>query len=111
MLHQSLVAADILQNGGISAAVVNMHTVKPIDATAVDEAALKGPIVTVEEHSVIGGLGSAVAERKSTLKNAFPQMFIGLPDKYGKSGDYAYLLDKYGLTGERIADVVRGFIK
>ncbi|MDR1472901.1 MAG: transketolase family protein [Synergistaceae bacterium] len=109
MVYHSIEAAKILQGDGISASVFNMHTVKPLDVTAVDKAALKGPIVTVEEHSVIGGLGSAVAERKSTLRNAFPQLFIGLPDSYGKSGDYQYLLEKHGLTGELIAGKIRGF--
>jgi transketolase len=109
MVHHSLVAAGILQKNGISAAVVNMHTVKPLDLSAIDEAASRGPVVTVEEHSVIGGLGSAVAEYKSTLKNAPPQLFIGLPDKYGKSGDYSYLLEKYGLTAGIIAKKVKEF--
>ncbi|MDR3355134.1 MAG: transketolase family protein [Synergistaceae bacterium] len=110
MVYHSIRAAEILQNNGISASVVNMHTVKPLDMAAVDEAALKGPVVTVEEHSVIGGLGGAVAERKSTLKNAFPQLFIGLPDIYGKPGDYSYLLEKYGLTGELIAKKIMEFL-
>jgi len=108
-LHHSLAAADILSKDGISAAVVNMHTVKPLDVEAVDEAASKGPVVSVEEHSVIGGLGSAIAERKSTLKNTHPQLFVGLPDRYGKSGDYAYLLEKYGLTGVKIAETIKEF--
>jgi transketolase len=109
MAYHSIKAAEILQCAGVSASVINMHTVKPIDVAAVDEAALKGPIVTVEEHSVVGGLGSAVAERKSTLKGAFPQLFIGLPDSYGKSGDYSYLLERYGLTGEGIAARIKEF--
>ncbi|MDR1481592.1 MAG: transketolase family protein [Synergistaceae bacterium] len=111
MVYQSVKAAEILQGNGISASVVNMHTVKPLDTAAVDEAASRGPVVTVEEHSVIGGLGSAVAERKSTLKNTFPQLFIGLPDSYGKPGDYAYLLEKYGLTGELIAKRIEKFYR
>ncbi|MDR3279821.1 MAG: transketolase family protein [Synergistaceae bacterium] len=111
MAHQSLAAADILQKEGISASVINMHTVKPLDCEAVKVAAINGPIVTVEEHSVIGGLGSAVAEYKSTLKNALPQLFIGLPDKYGKSGDYEYLIDTHGLTGEKIAAKIKEFCR
>jgi transketolase len=111
MVYQSIKAAEILQNKGISVSVVNMHTVKPLDTDAIDEAALKGPVVTVEEHSAVGGLGSAVAERKSTLRNAFPQLFIGLPDSYGKSGDYSYLLEKYGLTGDSIAEKIEKFYR
>ena len=60
-------------------------------------------IVTIEEHSVIGGLGGAVAEYKSALTNAPPQLIIGLPDEFGKVGEHRYLLEKYGLTAEHIA--------
>jgi transketolase len=111
MTHYSLAAANILREDGISAAVINMHTVKPLDDAAVKEAALKAPMVTVEEHSIIGGLGSAVAERKTTLKNAYPQLTLGLPDSYGKAGDYAYLLEKYSLTGEKIAEKIKVFLR
>jgi transketolase len=111
VLYDCLSAADILDKSGISASVINMHTVKPLDTAAVDEAAMKAPIVTVEEHSIIGGLGSAVAERKTAWKNAYPQLTIGLPDAYGKSGDYAYLLEKYGLTGKKIAEKITAFLQ
>ena len=60
-------------------------------------------IVTVEEHSTIGGLGSAVAEYKATLKNTPSQFFIGLPDNHGKAGEYKDLLEKHGLTAIQIA--------
>ena len=111
MLYRCLEAAEFLRQDGINASVINMHTVKPLDYTAIKDAALKCPIITAEEHSVIGGLGSAVAEYKSTLENAHPQLFIGLPDKYGPSGDYAYLLEKYGLTGAAIAERTMVFLK
>jgi transketolase len=111
MVRYSLDAAENLQTCGISAAVVNVHTVKPLDIETVKEAALKGPVITVEEHSVIGGLGSAVAEYKSTLRGAYPQLFIGLPDSYGHSGDYMYLLEKYGLTAECIAEKIEIFMR
>jgi len=82
-----------------------MHTIKPLDTLVIEKAcALSKLIVTVEEHSIIGGLGSAVAEYKATLKKSPPQIFIGLPDKFGKAGEYRYLLGKYGLTAKQIAD-------
>ncbi|MDG7000141.1 MAG: transketolase, partial [Nitrososphaerota archaeon] len=98
----------LLEQEGISAKVVNMHTIKPIDKTVIDEAASSSKlIVTVEEHSVIGGLGSAVAEYKTTLRNAPPQLILGLPDLFGKVGEYKYLLEHYGLTGGEIAKRIK----
>jgi len=108
MVFESLEAAKCLEQVGISAAVVNMHTLKPLDTSVIDEAIANVPlIVTVEEHSVIGGLGSAVAEYKTTIRNAPPQLILGFPDKFGKSGEYRYLLEKYHLTGAHIANSVR----
>lgn len=104
MVYQSLEAARLLEEQGVSASVVNMHTLKPLDTAALDRAIAAGkPIVTVEEHSVIGGLGSAVAEYKSAVSHAPPQLIVGLPDQFGETGDYQFLLDLYGLTGEKIA--------
>lgn len=105
MVYESLKAAEILDDRGISASVVNMHTLKPLDTLVIEKACeLSKLIVTVEEHSIIGGLGSAVAEYKATLKKSPPQIFIGLPDKFGKAGEYKHLLEKYGLTANQIAD-------
>ena len=74
----------------------------------IDEAVASSKlIVTVEEHSVIGGLGGAIAEYKATIRNAPPQLIIGLPDMFGKAGDYRYLLEKYGLVAEKIAQRIR----
>ena len=104
MVHESLEAAAILEAQGVSAAVVNMHTLKPLDVAAIDRAcALSRLIVTVEEHTVIGGLGGAIAEYKTTLRNAPPQLTIGLPDGFGKAGEYRYVLEMHGLVGEQIA--------
>jgi transketolase len=103
MVAESLIAANQLAALGISARVVNMHTLKPLDTVAIDEAIAARLIVTVEEHSVIGGLGSAVAEYKTTLRSAPPQLLIGLPDAFGVTADYRYLLQKYGLVGDAIA--------
>jgi transketolase len=112
MVHESMKTADILLEQGISAAVVNMHTIKPIDTYAIKEASERSKlIVTVEEHSIIGGLGSAVSEYKTTLQKAPPQLFIGLPDAYGKAGEYKDLLKTHGLTAEQIAERIAGHYK
>lgn len=104
MVAESVQAAAILSEQGVSASVVNMHTIKPLDTLAVEAACSRSKlIVTVEEHSVVGGLGGAVAEFKATLRHTPPQLFLGLPDRYGKGGEYRYLLEKYGLTAKQIA--------
>ena len=111
MVHESLSAAKKLKDLGVSASVVNMHTIKPLDTAAVEKACASSRLlVTVEEHSVIGGLGGAVAEYTSRRGNAPRHLFIGLPDTFGKTGDYKYLLQKYRLTGERIADDIHAFL-
>jgi transketolase len=104
MVHESLEAAKLLEEQGISAAVVNMHTIKPLDTAVLDRAfAGSKLVVTVEEHSVVGGLGSAVAEYKAGVRNAPPQLILGLPDAFGVTAEYKYLLDKYGLLAPHIA--------
>ena len=108
MVHESLEAAKLLEGDGIATAVVNMHTIKPLDNDAVTRACAESALlVTAEEHSIIGGLGGAVAEFKATLKQTPPQLFIGLPDKYGKVGEYKYLLKKHGLTANDMATRIR----
>ena len=89
MVGTSLEVAEILETVGISSEIINMHTLKPIDTVVIEKACeLSKLIVTVEEHSIIGGLGSAVAEHKTKLSTMTPQMMIGLPDRYGKAGEY-----------------------
>lgn len=105
MVFESLEAAKALDAAGVSATVVNMHTLKPLDTAVIDQAVASSKlIVTVEEHSVIGGLGGAVAEYKSQLRNAPPQLIIGLPDYFGKTAEYRHLLEKYGLISANIAE-------
>jgi transketolase len=104
MVYQALKAAKLLDERSISASVVNMHTIKPIDTSVIDEACNKKLIVTVEEHNVIGGLGGAVSEYKSSINNAPRQLFIGIPDTFPKVGDYQYLLEQNGLTASQIAE-------
>jgi len=104
MVPEALEAAKLLEAEGLSAAVVNMHTLKPIDTECILKMARQcKAIVTAEEHSVIGGLGSAVAEviaGKSDCK--FDR--IGIQDKFGKSGKPKDLFEAYGLTAENIAN-------
>jgi transketolase len=89
----------------VSAAVVDVHTIKPLDAAAVETACRATKlIVTVEEHGIVGGLGGAVAECRSALAGAPPHVILGLPDRFGKVADYAFLLQKYGLTAPALAD-------
>ena len=108
MVHEALEAAKLLEVDGIASTVVNMHTIKPLDTDAVTRACVESALlVTAEEHSVIGGLGGAVAEFKATLKQTPPQLFVGLPDKFGKIGEYKYLLKKYGLNANDMAAGIR----
>jgi transketolase len=112
MVYESLEAAKILEEQGLSVGVINMHTIKPLDTEAINRAIEKAKVlVTVEEHSIIGGLGSAVAEHISQFKNNPPQLRLGLPDAFGKTGDYKYLLEKYNLVGSKIANSIQKFLR
>lgn len=104
-----LEAADKLAKDGIEAKVINIHTIKPLDEELVIASAKEtGKVVTVEEHSVIGGLGSAVCD---VLAQQAPTkvMKIGINDTYGESGPAAELVKKYGLDAESIYERVKGF--
>ena len=79
-----------------------MHTIKPIDKEAIKEACKTSLIVSVEEHNIIGGLGSAISEYKSTIKESPKQLTLGIKDTYGKGGDYNFLKEKHRLTPEKI---------
>ncbi len=104
LVQACLEAADLLEKEGISAEVINMATVKPLDLDAVYDTAVKtGAVVTAEEHSVVGGLGSAVAEFLSEVRPT-PLARVGTYDTFGESGEADELMKKYGLTA---ADVVR----
>lgn len=107
----SIDAAKLLEKDGISAEIVNIHTIKPIDRDLiVKEAEKTGKVVTVEEHSVIGGLGSAVCEVLSE-NHPLPVKRIGVYDVFGESGPAVGLLHKYKLDGEGIAEQVKGYLK
>lgn len=106
-IHNALAAAEQLAEEGISVTVLDMHTIKPLDVLAVLEAADRGPIVTVEEHSVIGGLGSAVAEVLVGAGSGSKLIRLGLQDTFSETGDYPSLLKKYGLDADSIAEAVK----
>lgn len=105
-----MIAADLLAADGIEAKVVNIHTIKPIDEDLIVAAATEtGKVVTVEEHSVIGGLGSAVCDVLSA-KAPTKVMKIGVQDVYGESGPALELIRKYGLDGESIYTKIKAFL-
>jgi transketolase len=107
MVYESLKAADLLAEKGLEVGVVNMHTLKPLDEITLQEVFGSSKlVVTVEEHSVVGGLGSAVAEFKAGFVGAPPQLMLGLPDYFGKTGEYDYMKEKYGLISGLIAQRV-----
>jgi len=107
MVDMALKAKDILAAEGISARVINIHTIKPLDEEMVIKAAKEtGAIVTAEEHNVIGGLGGAVAECVSA-SCPVPVVRVGVEDKFGHSGKVPALLEAYGLTAENIAAKAR----
>ena len=102
MVHLALEAAEELAKEGISAEVLNLHTVKPIDSALLAASAKKtGAVVTTEEHSIIGGLGAAVCE---SLAETYPVPVkrVGVEDKFGRSGTVPALLEAYGLTSANI---------
>lgn len=104
MVNEARKAADMLEAKGISARVINMHTIKPIDKDIICKAANEtGAIVTAEEHSIIGGLGSAVAE-VVTECCPVPVVKVGVNDVFGHSGPAVDLLKEFGLTAENIAE-------
>lgn len=103
MVYQAVQAAAALGEQGVSCSVINMHTIKPIDVRAIDDANENHKlIVTVEEHSVIGGLGGAVAEHLAKKGKHIPQLFIGVKDFFPHAGNYQYQLEQCGLTANHI---------
>lgn len=107
----ALEAAEKLAADGINAEVINIHTIKPLDEDIILNSAKKtGKVVVAEEHSVIGGLGSAVCDCLCA-KLLTPVCKIGVNDVYGESGPAVKLLEKYGLDGQGIYEKVKGFVK
>ena len=106
MVDTAMQAAELLKAEGLEVGVIDMHTIKPIDEEAIIEAAKTGAIVTVEEHSVMGGLGSAVAE-VVCQKAPCRMKIVGVQDTFGESGTPAELLEKYHLTAADLAAAVK----
>lgn len=107
MVDVALEAVEILESEGINARIINIHTLKPIDSDLLVKAAKEtGAVVTVEEHSIIGGLGSAVSE---VLAETYPipVVKVGVKDTFGESGKPEELLKAYGLTSEEIVKAVK----
>jgi transketolase len=109
LVYEALLASELLAAKGISCEVINNHTLKPLDDKTILASVTKTRhVVTIEEHQIIGGLGSAVTELLGEHLPV-PVKRIGVPDVYGQSGEANELLDHYGLTAEKIAQTVREF--
>jgi transketolase len=107
MVYNALEAANLLKAGKLDVSVIDMHTIKPIDIETIEKSSKSSSlIVTVEEHSIIGGLGSAVAEYLCTLKDKPPLLSLGIPDEYGSAGEYIPLLEKRQLLPDQIANSI-----
>ena len=105
MISNCLEAAKKLKEKDISSRVVNMHTIKPIDTKAIDEACkFSKLIISVEEHNIIGGLGSSIAEHLAKSNKSPKLLTIGIQDYYSKGGTYKFLQDKHGLTPDKIVN-------
>lgn len=108
MVYNSIQAAKILKKDNIHCTVINMHTIKPLDKQAVEEACRNSKLlVSVEEHNVIGGLGSAIAEYKSSIEKSPKLVILGVNDYYSKGGEYQFLQNEYGLTPNKIVDNIK----
>jgi transketolase len=110
LVHNALKAAEILAAEGIGSIVLNIHTIKPLDEAAIVAAAQEcGAVVSIEEHQIVGGLGSAVAE---CLAKYAPtrQAFIGVHDRFGRSGTMQELWTEYGLTEGDIVKAAKSIL-
>ncbi|MDB5266527.1 MAG: transketolase, transketolase [Parcubacteria group bacterium] len=111
LLHKALLAAQTLEKEGIDVEVMNLSTIKPLDTEAIIALAKKaGKIVTVEEHQIRGGMGSAVAECLSEHFPA-PMRFVGVRDQFGQSGTPDELIEHYGMGEKGVIEAVRSLIK
>jgi transketolase len=111
-VYPAVEAAALLQAGGIHATVVSMHTIKPLDTALIDELAVKcAAIITVEEHSVNGGLGEACASHLLQAGYQKPFKIMGIPDEYTVTGSQGEIFKHYGISGEGIAATVSGLLE
>jgi transketolase len=112
MVCESLDAAELLAAQGINCTVVDMHTIKPIDTECLDKAFANSKlVVSVEEHTVIGGLGGAIAEYKADKDNTPRLVRIGVEDNFGKLGDLRFCWEQHGLTAPQIVDRIKKELK
>ena len=111
MVYQCLEVSKLIEKNNLTCKVINMHTIKPIDKSSIDLACKESDlIVSVEEHNVIGGLGSAIAEYKATIKDSPKMLILGINDTYGKGGSYSFLKAKHRLTSSLILkDILKKF--
>lgn len=109
-VHLALSAAKILQNDGVSVKLFDMHTIKPLDREAVVEAVKTGKIITVEDHNIINGLGSAVSEVVAEEGGAMVRR-VGVMDQFGQSAPYEALLEMNGITVENIVNKAKELLK
>ncbi len=108
MVAESIEAAAILANNGIEVSIYNMHTIKPIDKDGLDEIFKSYDlIITVEEHNIIGGMGSALAEYKATKEKTPRQVFIGFKDTFTEAGSQRYVWEQAGITATQIAETIK----
>ena len=107
LVHEAMVAAESLESQGVSATVVDMHTLKPLDTELIDQLAKScGAVVTAEDHSIIGGLGGAVAEHLITT-NPIPMERIGVKDRFGESAGSDEMLEMMELKSHHISDAAK----
>lgn len=111
MVHTALCTADTLEQRGLSVSVVDVCTIQPVDTQMVQSACDAKLIVTMEEHSVVGGLGSAIAEELSLKIKRPPHLMIGTQPSYLKAGDFNYMLEQHGLTYQKTSDKILTFFK
>jgi len=111
LVWEALLAAETLENQGVSVEVINIHTIKPLDEEAIIKSAKKtGCVVSAEEHNYLGGLGESIARTLAT-HHPTPQEFIATQDTFGESGTPAQLMDKYGLNNKAIESAVLKVMK
>ena len=111
LVWESLLAAEALENQGISVEVINIHTIKPLDEAAIIKSAKKtGCVVSAEEHNYLGGLGESIA-RTLAIHHPTPQEFVATKDTFGESGTPEQLMDKYGLNNKAIQAAVLKVLK
>lgn len=112
MVRESLDAAELLAINGINCSVIDMHTIKPLDTDCLDKLFAKSKlIVSVEEHSIIGGLGGAIAEYKADKEMTPKLIRIGINDFFGKLGDLRYCWEQHGLTAPQIAEKIKNTLR